>query len=289
MAIIWELDFYSRPLLDDNQKKVWEILLIQSPTNVTDDPATLFKFSKFCSNQSVNSLWLGEAIHEACTLASVRPQKIRFFRRAMRNMIAKACSDQGIEPLPSRRTFALNNWLQEREDNFYPQQPGYTSPGPRTGVRYPETDPNLLPEAVRGDRGDKWLYAALSAADLQEMPEWEIDFGEGFPVSLAALGEDTPIPGLIYYSRRALPLAAWMSGLELCGLSLQLNVPPNLVLDTGIEERWVVASLSSKDLVSETKTFMSAIAKSKGLHFLAIQESPEDEKFAGFWLLRRES
>ncbi|MFM5983304.1 MAG: Tab2/Atab2 family RNA-binding protein, partial [Sphaerospermopsis kisseleviana] len=34
MGSIWELDFYSRPILDANQKKVWEVLVCESPTDV---------------------------------------------------------------------------------------------------------------------------------------------------------------------------------------------------------------------------------------------------------------
>jgi hypothetical protein len=27
MTIVWELDFYSRPILDENKKKIWELLI----------------------------------------------------------------------------------------------------------------------------------------------------------------------------------------------------------------------------------------------------------------------
>ena len=59
---IWELDFYSRPILDENQKKLWEVLICESPTDVAQSPDNLFKYSEFCTNKAVNSTWLREAI-----------------------------------------------------------------------------------------------------------------------------------------------------------------------------------------------------------------------------------
>jgi len=73
----------------------------------------------------------------------VAPVKLRFFRRQMNNMIAKACQDLGI-PAPSRRTLALYQWLQERMEEV-PNQPGYqpvTNPpeAPDNGTATPTSD-----------------------------------------------------------------------------------------------------------------------------------------------------
>ncbi|MEO0970614.1 MAG: Tab2/Atab2 family RNA-binding protein, partial [Cyanobacteria bacterium J06639_18] len=34
MGSIWELDYYSRPILDEDQKKVWEVLICESPLDI---------------------------------------------------------------------------------------------------------------------------------------------------------------------------------------------------------------------------------------------------------------
>ena len=122
---VWELDFYSRPVLDENGKKLWEVLICESPNSIERSPDSLFKYARYCSNTSVNSLWLKEAIEQAIAEAKTAPKKIRFFRRQMNNMIVKACEDAGVTPLPSRRTYALKSWIEERERDVYPQEEGF--------------------------------------------------------------------------------------------------------------------------------------------------------------------
>ncbi|MEL6779378.1 MAG: Tab2/Atab2 family RNA-binding protein, partial [Cyanobacteria bacterium J06597_16] len=55
MGTVWELDFYSRPILDERQKKRWEILICEGLQSVDDDPESLFRYSKYVSNSEVNS------------------------------------------------------------------------------------------------------------------------------------------------------------------------------------------------------------------------------------------
>ena len=81
MATIWELDFYSRPILDERQKKLWELLICQSPIGINDATDSLYRYSEFTNSQQVNSIWLGRAIEKAIAQAPEPPEKIRFFRR----------------------------------------------------------------------------------------------------------------------------------------------------------------------------------------------------------------
>ena len=76
---IWELDFYSRPILDENNKKLWEVLICESPTDVKRSPDSLFRYSQFCSSKTVNSIWLREAIEAAIAEAGKPPQKNPLF------------------------------------------------------------------------------------------------------------------------------------------------------------------------------------------------------------------
>ena len=287
MTIIWELDFYSRPVLDENDKKRWEVLICQAPQSVTQSPETLFRYSQYCPSSSVNSVWLKSAITQAITEAGGAPQKIRFFRRQMNNMISKACEELGIPPAPSRRTYALEHWLQERLTSVYPQEPGYQSQLAQTAsVQYPALNAVPLPDAVRGDKGDQWALVSLGAEDFQDLPEWDIGFGESFPLMLGAVQPETRIPGLILFSRRALPLAAWLSGLELGYLKFQASPQPLLRLETGVSDSWIVADLIDAASVQEATGFEAQKTTAENLHFLAIQEQPDSDTFAGFWLLQ---
>ena len=284
---VWELDFYSRPILDEEGKKLWELLICESSDDIARSPDTLFKYAQYCSSKTVNSLWLKEAIEKAIALAETTPRKIRFFRRQMNNMIVKACNDVGINPVPSRRTYALNKWLEERIKNVYPQESGFdlnTANAP--SVQYPPLNAISLPDAVKGDRGDKWIFVSLSATDFDNMKEWDIAFQESFALSLLNIASDTIIPGLIIYSLRATPLAAWMSGLEMGYLNLEKDMRPQLRLETGLSDSWTLVNLTNKETVKQAEDFEKAKQKAAGVHFLAVQSSPDSESFAGFWLLK---
>lgn len=287
MQNIWELDFYSRPILDEKGKKVWEVLLCESPLEIAQTES-LFRFSKFCPSNQVNSIWLKGAIEEAIASSPKPPTKIRFFRQQMKNMITKSCQDLGIDPVVSRRTMALQGWLQERMVQVYPQDPNYQEVAPTVSVRMesPEADP--LPDALLGE---KWAFVSLAASDFADMNEWDIGFGEVFPIlgekSLAPeLTPESRIPGLIIFSSRAKALAGWMSGLDLAFLTVDQKQNPQLLLETGGSDRWILANIVNSQTLSEAKGFLAAKDQAQQVHFLAVQSDPESESFAGFWLLQ---
>ncbi|EGJ28543.1 MULTISPECIES: Tab2/Atab2 family RNA-binding protein [Moorena] len=285
METIWELDFYSRPILDENQKKLWEVLICESPLDINLSPETLFQYASWCPNQQVNSIWLGQALADAIAKAQQPPSKIRFFRRQMNNMITKACNELNIPAQPSRRTYALERWLKQRIEDFYPNQPGYDPAAAASSfVRYQSPIPKPLPDALQGQ---KWAVVSLQAAAFEEMNEWEIDFGEAFPVSIMDIAPETPIPGVIIFSQRAKPLAAWMSGLELSFVRLDTtDDKPKLLLETGANDSWILANLTKSQILAEAKSFEEAKQNANLVHFLAVQSSPTSEQFAGFWLCR---
>ncbi len=281
MTTIWELDFYSRPITDENKKKLWEVLICESPTSIDADESSLFRYAEYCPNSSVNSAWLGEALQRAIDQAGMQPDRIRFFRQAMNNMITKACSDVGVPCQPSRRTFTLNAWIKDRTENVYPQVEGYVA-GSNATVAFPTTPPQPLPDALRGQ---KWGTVALEASAFADLNEWAIDFGESFPLSGFGLEPTTLVPGMIIYSGRALAMAAWMSGLELSTVKYDTIDGQQLVLETGVIDRWILTPLVNMPLQVEAKQFEERKKAAGGVHFIAIQDSPESEKFAGFWLL----
>jgi hypothetical protein len=284
MATIWELDFYSRPIVDERQKKKWEVLICESPLNVGDNAESLFRYSQFCPSSTVNSLWLAGAIKDAIASAPKPPEKIRFFRRQMANMITKACEELDIPVASSRRTLALNLWLEERMQSYYPAQEGFQATVNPSVQFVPETAV-ALPDALIGE---KWAFVSLPIAAFDEMSEWDIGFGEAFGLPMTGLGPETQIPGLIIFSSRATALAGWMSGLELAFLKFDSGspiAPARLVLDTGANDRWILANLKDAATEAEGKKFEAAKKQAKQVHFLAIQSNPESESFAGFWLL----
>ncbi|MBN3938430.1 MAG: Tab2/Atab2 family RNA-binding protein [Nostoc sp.] len=282
MGSIWEIDFYSRPILDANQKKVWEVLVCESPLDIGTKIDSLFRYAQYCPSTQVNSGWLRTALQEAINQAGKAPIKIRFFRRQMNNMITKACQDLGIPAQPSRRTLVLNQWLEQRMEEVYPQEAGYQG-GTNPSVRLEKPLPQRLPDALEGQQ---WVFVTLDGADFADMPEWEIGFGEAFPLELAKVSPEARIPGILIFSSRALPLAGWMSGLELAFLRLDTSEEARLLLETGVTESWIVANIKKTQILAEAKGFEAAKQKANGVHFLGIQSDPKAQSFAGFWLLQ---
>lgn len=284
MSSVWELDFYSRPILDENQKKIWEVVVCESPLGVHQSTEELFQYAQWCPNQQVNSIWLRTALEEAIAQRQQAPQKIRFFRRQMSNLITKACEELGIPAQASRRTYTLNRWLQQRLQDFYPNQPGYQGLAVASSfVSYQAQTPQPLPDALEGQ---KWAFVTLEAAAFDDMGEWEIDFGEAFPLTMMGLAPSTRIPGIIIFSSRATPVAAWMSGLELAFVKFDSGPPARLLLETGASDGWILANIKDSQTLAEAKGFELTKHKAGMVHFLAVQSSPTSEAFAGFWLLQ---
>lgn len=281
MPTIWELDYYSRPILDEHNKKVWEVLICESPTRIDTPPESLFQYAEYCPSTQVNSVWLKAAIAAAIARAPNPPDKIRFFRQAMTNMITTSCQGLEIPAQLSRRTIALSQWLRDRMETVYSQHPGF-QPSKNASVVFPTTSPQPLPDALLGQ---KWAFVTLEASAFDDMNDWAIDFGEAFPIKMAGLQPNTPIPGLIVYSPRALPMAAWMSGLEMAAIKVELEPTARLLLETGVSDRWILSGLDA-NAQAEARQFEAAKQRSNRVHFLAIQASPEVEAFAGFWLLQ---
>ncbi len=296
MPVIWELDFYSRPVLDDNQKKLWEILICESPRWGEDSDRPPFRYAKYCKNTEVNSITVSAVLSEAIAQADTPPSKVRFFRPALKNAITAGCETVGVPAILSHRTYALRSWLAERLETVYPQEPGYDPSAVGSSLPMPPPAAQPLPDALLGQ---KWAFVTLEVEAFADLNEWPITFGEAFPLTGLPMPDGTKIPGLLIFSSRATAIAAWMSGLEMGFVSVEQQVKPSsmssnrtdfpdqIVLETGIGDRWVFANLPDADLKTEGQNFEQAKQAAAGVHFLAVQQNPNEEQFAGFWLMRQ--
>ncbi len=277
----WELDFYSRPILEPNGKKRWELLISSSEDISGKDP---FRWEKRCPANEVNSIWLTKALSEALTDAQEQgweqPLKLRCWRTSMKTMVKKAASQLGLEVIASRRTYSLISWLAEREKDLYPKQEGYMA-GPLAPPLSPILNQPLpLPEAARGDA---WSFASLPIGTLRDAKDWPIEFRGLLPIGKTS-DETIPIPGLRLFSKkRSLALAGWIGGLEPVRLVIQGK---QLLLEAGQEDRWLVTDLDESTSVTAQKDFMDTRENSQGLQFIAVQSTPSEKTFAGFWMLR---
>lgn len=278
----WELDYYSRPIVEADGKKRWELLICSTPAGAEPQPD--FQWVMPCPAASVNSIWLREALEQAIGAAAeqglARPRRLRCWRGAMRTMVQRAAEGLGLELVPSRRCYALVTWLQQRERSVYPTQEGYLA-GPLAPPPQPLRPVALpIPETARGD---SWAWATLPLAALAEARQWPIDFAGLTPMPEAADG-DAAVPGIrLFGGSRALAIAGWIAGLEPVRLEVDGR---QLVLEAGLEDRWLLSDLSGEEAPEAAAALRAAREQACGMQFLAVQASPGDQRFTGFWMLR---
>ena len=280
----WELDYYSRPIVEADGKKRWELLICSTPDPSLVEAVEPFRWARSCPAGSVNSLWLREALQEALDAAADqglgRPRRLRCWRASMRTMVQRAAEGLGLELVPSRRCYALVEWLREREASVYPAEEGYLC-GPLAPLPAPiRPIPVPLPEAVRGDR---WSWVSLPAATLAEAPEWQTGFASLLPLP-EGIDPQAPVTGLRLVSRsRALAISGWLAGLEPVRLEIDGE---QLVLEAALEDRWLVAVLSTEEAAAAAAAFALAREQAGGLQFIAVQSDENAPGSEGFWLLR---
>lgn len=282
LSLDWELDFYSRPVLEPDGKKRWDLLITVTPSNAASQPR--FRWVKNCPASTVNSVWLQGALNEALAAAEDHglgpPRRLRCWRATMRTMVQRAAEAVGLEVIPSRRCYALAEWLSEREREVYPAEEGYMA-GPLAPPPQPlRSLPLPLPEAARGD---SWAWASLPLGALREASDWEIGFEGLFPLP-DQLSDELMVPGLRLFSRsRSLAIAGWFAGLEPARLEMDGT---SLVLEAGLEDRWRLDTLAEPEASEVSEAFAAAREAASGLQFIAVQSDAQSQRFDGFWLLR---
>ena len=278
----WELDFYSRPIIEDNGKKRWELIIASTKKFDIKEP---FYWSKICPASEVNSIWLTNALKEALKDAEKqgwsKPGKIRFWRSSMKSIIKKSLENIEIEGLISRRTYNLFERIEFLEKKVYPNEKGFVK-----GVLAPTyssqiiNDPKPLPEAVRGE---SLTIAEISISELRAAKNWPIQFGDIFPIE-DSIQDNYLVPGLRLFSEnRAIALAAWFSSLEPIKLEIDKN---RLLLEASEDDKWLVTDLAGNDAELLNKKFKNSKTNSFGYQFISIQSNPYIEEFAGFWMLK---
>jgi hypothetical protein len=207
----------------------------------------------------------------------------------MTNIIMRGCKLAGITGQASRRVFTMSGWLAERMASIYPNRDGFQAvdPNPLPLKVLAAQDPKPVPDALMGER---WISVSLKAGDFADAKEWSMDFSELLDIS--GLDPETIISGMIIISARATALAAWMSGVDPVFVKFERNLlgdRTQMQLEASADARWVLANLQApkdKEAIAQGAAFEKSKQNSQGFHFLAVQTSPEEEHFAGFWMLK---
>jgi hypothetical protein len=278
----WEIDCYSRPVIGDDGKKLWEVL-------ITDSAGT-FRYIKPMPSNTVNSRNLRLLIEEVIEEAPVKPRLVRFFRNQMYNMINIALSKIDVEVKASRCTTQLCMWLEEREKNIYPNMKGYNPQlKQQTILDYDVSQPDRLPDVFKSE---SYAFVALPSevfingdVNLENIKKGKLAPLNQLPPASEDPANPNWIHGITLFSKRADAVAAWMNGLEIAFLRADL-IGRELILNTDIRSQFIIVPLNDAQK-REAQIFEKGKAKADGYHFISVQFTPESEEVEGFWLLRQ--
>lgn len=272
--MIWQVDFYRRPIKDEAGQSLWELLIC--------DSASDFTYEAFCPQSQVNVNWLVEQFEQALAKFSHknRPEKIQVFRPQSLSLIETAAEKLGIPVEATRRTESLKAILKVRQ---------YSQNGePFDPIDLEKPPPIPLPEKLWGE---KWRFATLMASEIEdsfagqpipilEMPEFLLPINLGIASSL-------PVPGVVIDGgRQSLRLARWIQESRPVALNYITGEPDGLILEAGLVDRWVVATFSDREVTAAAQIFSQRKQESKGLHFLLVQPDDSGMTYSGFWLLQ---
>lgn len=276
---VWEVDFYRRPLKDQQGHPLWELLICNATGSL--------QFSKFCPQPEANSTWLVSQFQQAAQGRQL-PEQVQVFRPQCLSLVEAACRTLNIPVEPTRRTLALKRWLRERAEQYL-QMAGYTGQ-PYEPTQVDSPPPLPLPENLWGEQ---WRFAALPALDLEEgLIERPIPILEApkflLPSQLRLPGA-TAVPGVIIYGgRQSMRLASWLQQQHPLSLQAIAGAPAGLILEAGLSDRSVVATFEDLEVTAAGAAFERRKQVSQGLHFLLVQPDDSGVTSSGFWLLRAE-
>jgi len=269
---IWEMDFFSRPVVNSEGKKIWELIIV--------DNNQTFEHIEVIPNNLVNSKELKKRIKKLIDSKSIKPGIIKFFRSQMFNMISIALSDLDIIIKPSRRTFVLYKKLKEREENVYPKMEGYRPFMRDNQIRENlKLSPEKMPDTLKGEL---YVFASIEKADAVKILNnfaGQNSF-QSIPLEFLSINK---IPGLIIYSSRAKSLANWLNSIELCNLFCDIEMK-NIIIECGLDIQYLFAKISDNQF-KEASVFEKSKIDTKGVHFISVHDISNKGDNLGFWLL----
>ncbi|MBE9007276.1 Tab2/Atab2 family RNA-binding protein [Fortiea sp. LEGE XX443] len=261
---IWQADFYRSLQQDKLGQVLWELLIC--------DANRSFEYIANCPQSAANSSWVTTQIQQAA--GEEFPDVIQVFRPQSLSLIETAGRNLGIAVEPTRRTFALKQWLQDKQYSVVLEKPA----------------PIPLPENLWGEQ---WRFVSLAAGNLatefSDRPIPILSMPEFLqPINLG-LSSTVPVPGVVIYGgRQSMRLARWVAVAHPVALNYIAGAPDGLILEAGLVDRWVLATFEDSEVAAAAKLYEQRKQQSRGLHFLIIQPDDSGMTYSGFWLLQTE-
>ncbi|MEM1171880.1 MAG: Tab2/Atab2 family RNA-binding protein [Cyanobacteria bacterium P01_H01_bin.35] len=273
---IWQIDYYHRPLKDKQGQKLWELLICT--------PTRSLEFIAICPQSEVNANWLATQLQKVGQEQDL-PDIIQVFRPQSLGLIETAAQILGLKVEPTRHTATLKQWLLERVQQ-YQEMEAYT------GEFYEPLVLDAPPPVPLAENlwGDRWRFASLPANNIEDIIERPIPILAApeflLPLNLG-LSSTLPIPGVIIDGgRQSMKLSRWLETSRPYLLKYIPGDPDGLLLETGLVDRWVVATFSDQEVSRAAQVYEQRKQQSQGLHFLLVQPDDSGMTYSGFWLLQ---
>lgn len=276
--VIWEADCYRRPLRDEADNPLWELLIC--------DGDFQFTFGAIAPQRAVNSAWLQQQLEIALEKSGQTPSEIRVFRPQSVSLLQSAAAPLELAVKPTRFTPTLKQWLVQRS-RWYASEPTYSGE-PYDPIALERPAPVPIPENLWGEQ---WRFGSLSAQDFQEsliyepMPFQSVP-DEWLPLKMG-LPSNAPIPGVIIDAgRRSIALCHWLQEQQPAALTYIPGAPDGVILESGLVDRWVLTTFEDEQVKAAGLAFSDRQRQAKGLHFLLVRPDDSGMTFTGLWLLR---
>lgn len=262
MSLIWQADFYRIPLQYEKKEILWELLICDQTRN--------FEFVATCPQSQANSQWVAQQLQLAG--GDKLPDIIQVFRPQSLGLITVAANSLDIKVEATRRTLVLKQWLAAKQ---YPIDIDKPAPLP-------------LPENLWGE---EWAFGTIPSSNIvdefAERPIPILQIPESIkPINLG-LASTVAIPGVIIYGgRKSMVLAQWLQESTPVELNYLAGDPNGLVLESGLVDRWILATFTDAEVTAAGKLYQQRKRLSRGLHFLVVQPDKSGMTYSGFWLLQ---
>jgi RNA-binding protein Tab2/Atab2 len=270
----WQIDFYRRPLKDESDRTLWELVIC--------DKSLERIYIEFCPQSDANSDWLGQQLQQANV---AQGDRLQLFRPECQSLLEAAGNQLKIPVEATRRTIALKKLLQKRATE-YPKMSQYTGEAYQPISVY-RPAPIPIPEEIWGDR---WRFATLPAGNLDALIQKPIPVRSIPDILLPfnlGLASTQPIPGIVIDGgRQSMQLARWLRSVNPVAIDYIAGDPDGLILESGLVDRWVLATFVDRDVATAARTYQQRLSQSKGLHFLLVQPDDSGMTYSGFWLLQ---
>ena len=274
--------------------KIWQSDLLRNLSSVQDDNQWLLLICNLegkviyevkCDRSQINADWLTAQLKQA--IQKQIPDKIQIFRPQVVGLFTIATQRLNIPLEITRRTPVIKEKLRQY------MQSNLSVISATNHLSLDRPPPQNLPENIWGKN---WNLASISAREI-------IEFGENRPIPFrdlpaslkiinGSLQPATKVPGIVINGeKKSLILARWLDREKPVALNYiptEIGKSGGLVLETGLVDRWILATFESEAVAKAAKAYEEAKQQSLGLHFLLVQPDESGMTYTGFWLLKNE-